>query len=122
MPLQPARDVLSFLRDVADSGWVQAHETARDRLLSTLEFVRSRIARWSQASADFAPRELPRMSFVGGRPATKGRRMLSVTDQIAVSWGTRKATEMAVMTPFVGETESGTARLVQRFIELSRRS
>jgi hypothetical protein len=122
MPLQLAKDVLSFLSDIANTGWVQAHDAARDRMITTLEFVRSRLSRWQQAPADFTPRELPRASFVGGRPAGNGRRMLSVIDQVAALWGTRKATDVAVMTPFVGEAESGMERLAQQLMDLSRRS
>jgi len=122
MPLQPARDVLSFLSDVAGTGWVKAHDAARERMISTLEFVRSRLGRWRQAPADFTLRELPRVSFVGGRPATNGRRMLSVIDQVADLWGNRRANEVTVLTPFVGETDSGMERLTSRLLNLSRRS
>lgn len=122
MPLQPAKDILSFLGDIANTGWVHAHDAAKSRLASTLEFVRNRLGRWKQAPADFNPRELPRVSFIGGRSATNGHHMLSVIAQVAASWGTRKATDVAVMTPFVGETETGMESLVQRLTDLARRS
>ncbi len=122
IPLQPARDVLNFLTDSARTGWVQAHDAARERMMSTLEFVRSRLGRWQQAPADFTPRELPRVSFVGGRPTTIGHRMLSVMDQVAEIWGDRRANEMTVLTPFVGETDNGMEKLTNRLLSLSRRS
>jgi len=122
MPLQLAKDVLNFLNDVASTGWIQSHAAAQERMASTLDFVKGRLNRWQQAPSEFTIRDLPRVSFIGGRPATNGRRMLSVIDQAANSWGSRKATDVAVMTPFVGETENGMDRLTQQLISLSRKS
>src|SRR5207248_2087420 len=74
------------------------------------------------APPDFAPRELPRVTFVGGRPAIGNRRMLSVIGQVGDLWGGRKATDVAVMTPFAGEPQSGMERLIERLKDMSRRS
>lgn len=121
-PLQLAKDALGFLRDVAESTWVQGNEGARSRFAATLELARVRLQRWKEAPGDFAPRELPRVTFVGGRPACAGRRMLSVIGQTAELWGGRKATEVAVLTPFSGETEASMERLITRLKDLSRSS
>jgi hypothetical protein len=122
IPLQVAMHVLGFLSEVPGTGWIQAHEAAKERFVSTIEFVRSRLGRWQHAPIDFTPRELPRVSFLAGRPAMSGHRMLSVIDQVAELWGTRKARDVTVMTPFVGETEGGMERLVGRLMDLSHRS
>ena len=122
MPLQPARDVLRFLTDIAGTEWVRAHDAACERMMIALEFIQNRLGRWQQAPTDFTPRALPRLSFIGGCPAANGRRMLSVMDQVATSWGSRKATDVAVMTPFVGGTESGMTHLAQQLMDLSRKS
>jgi hypothetical protein len=122
MPLQPAKDVLGFLSDVAGTGWMQAHDAAQERMISTLDSVRSHIGRWQQCPSDFTPRELPSVCFVGGRPATDGRRMLSVIDQVADLWGNRQANEVTVLTPFVGETDSGMEKLTRRLLSLSKKS
>ena len=122
MPLQSAKDVLNFLSEIAGTGWVQAHDAARERMMTTLKFIQNRLDRWQQAPADFTPRALPRLCFVGGRPAANGRRLLSVMEQVADSWGNRKAADVAVMTPFVGETDGGMKQLTQQLMGLSRKS
>lgn len=122
MPLQSARDVLGFLSDIAETGWIRAHDAARERMMSTVEFIGSRLGHWQHAPDDFTPRQLPRVSFVGGRPATDGHRMLSVVDQVADLWGNRRANEVTVLTPFVGETENGMAELTSRLLDMSQRS
>lgn len=122
MPLQLAKDALSFLRDLDQSTWVQGNEGARTRFTETMELARVRLQRWKNAPGDFTPRELPRVTFVGGRPAFAGRGMLSVIDQASGLWGGRKATEVAVMTPFSGATEAGMKRLIGRLKDMSRSS
>lgn len=122
MPLQLGKDALALLSEVANSGWVNAHDSAKERLNSTLNFVRGRLDRWQHAPRTFTPRELPRVSFIGGRPSTNGRKMLSVMDRVAQLWGSRKATDVAVLTPSVGETLNGMERLAQRLMHLSRKS
>jgi hypothetical protein len=121
-PLQLAKDALGFLRDLAESTWVQGNEGARSRFTASMELARVRLQRWKNAPGDFTPRELPRVTFVGGRPAYVGRRMLSVIGQTGELWGARRATEVAVMTPFSGETEAGMGRLIGRLKDMSRSS
>jgi hypothetical protein len=121
-PLQAAKDALNFLGEMAGTTWVLGNDGSRARLAEMLEFVRSRLNRWKEAPTAFTPRQLPRVSFVGGRPATGDRRMLSVIGQFGELWGGRKATDVAVMTPFVGETESGMERLIEHLKDMSRRS
>jgi hypothetical protein len=121
-PLRIAKDAIGFLSDLAGTTWVQGNDGARSRLTDTLDIVRRRIARWKKAPEDFGPRVSPRVAFVGGRPATGDRRMLSVIGQVSDIWGGRKATDVAVMTPFAGETERGMKGLIGRLKDMSRRS
>jgi hypothetical protein len=121
-PLQLAKDTLDFLHDLAGTPWVQGNDEARSRLNVMLEFARKRLERWKSAPADFTPRELPRVTFVGGRPAAGDRRLLSVLGQVGDLWGGRRATDVAVMTPFAGETQRGMERLIERLKDMSRRS
>lgn len=122
MPLQSAKDVLGFLSDIAGAGWVQAHDAARERMMTTLEYIRNRLGRWHLAPTDFTPRALPRLSFVGGRPASNGRRMQSVIDQVAAMWGDRRAKNVSVLTPTTGQTQAGIQHVVDRLTALSQRS
>lgn len=121
-PLQAAKDTLGFLGELAGTSWVQGNDGSRARLTEILEFIRKRLDRWRNAPADFTPRQLPRVTFIGGRPATGDRRMLSVIGQVGDLWGGLKATDVAVMTPFVGETQSGMERLIGRLQLMSRKS
>ncbi len=121
-PLQLAKDALDFFRDLAGTPWVQGNEGSRSRLTETLAFVRKRLERWRVAPAEFNPRELPRVAFVGGRPGIGERPMLSVIGQVRDLWGGRSATDVAVMTPFAGETKSGMERLIDQLKGMSRRS
>ena len=121
-PLRLGKDTLDFLRELARAPWVQGNDEARSRLDRMLEFARNRLERWKSAPADFTPRELPRVTFVGGRPATGDRRLLSVIGQVGESWGERRATDVAVMTPFAGETQRGMERLIARLKGMSRKS
>lgn len=122
LPLKPARSALEFLGAVAASGWVQGHAAAKARMIAVLELIRERVSRWRRAPADFTPRQLPRVSFLGGRPASDGRRLLSILDQVSGLWGDRRANEVTVLTPFVGETKSGMEKLIGRLRDMSRRS
>lgn len=121
VPLRIAKDTLDFIRKISSTGWIQADNATRERLTSALQGVEDRLARWKTAPADFTPREIPRVSFIGGRPASDGQPFLSVIQQVTALWGGRKATSVAVLTPFSGETEKGMKGLVQQLMDLSRR-
>ncbi len=122
VPLEIAKDTLGFIRKISSTGWIQADNAARERLTSTVQSVEDRLARWKAAPAEFTPREIPRVAFIGGRPASDGQPFLSVIEQVARLWGGRKATSVAVLTPFSGETERGMKGLVQKIMDLSRSS
>jgi hypothetical protein len=60
--------------------------------------------------------------FVGGMPRGPGRRLLSPLSQLLEEWGHRRATEVTVMTPFVGQSEEAQAKVIGRLMEVPRRS
>ncbi len=94
-------DALDFLSEV--SPLVKASEPARARWNNSLTASRARLRAWRNISADFAPRERPRVMFVGGLPRRTGAALRSPLRQAIDHWGTRRAEEITVITPFVGD-------------------
>jgi hypothetical protein len=111
-PLKLAVDVIEFLDEMAY--WVRASEDAIERLHISLKEVLTRLKRWDKLPLDFSPRELPRVYFVGGRPSRAGKNKSSPIDQVLSIWGGRRVHELAVMTPFVGNTEGVNDPVIER--------
>jgi hypothetical protein len=111
-------DAISFLLDV--SAWIRASEPAVARLRQALDDARARLRAWRQMPADFRPLERPRVAFVGGLPRQRGGVARSPLDQVLELWGTRKALEVTVMTPFVGDLEGAVDPVVDRLLRLPR--
>ena len=111
-------DAIRFIQEV--SGWVRASDAAVDRLQQTIEDARSRLRGWRRMPADFTPREIPRVSFIGGLPRSTGGVARSSIDQFLDLWGTRRASEVTVMTPFVGDIDGPVDPVVERLLRLPR--
>lgn len=111
-------DALSFLREL--SGWVRASNSANARYREALDNARVRVRSWQKIPHDFAPRERPRATFVGGLPEKNGGVALSPLKQLVDVWGTRRASEITVMTPFVGDLSGTVDPVVQQLLEVPR--
>lgn len=116
-PRRLVLDAIAFLQDV--SGWIRASDTAKTRLQDTLEDARARVRSWRQMPADFKPLERPRVTFVGGLPR-KGGVARSPLDQLLELWGTRRASEVTVMTPFVGDLAGTVDPVVEKLLQVPR--
>jgi len=113
-------NALSFLQEVSVNPWVRASENPRNRLLRALEDARARLRSWRQMPADFKPRERPRVAFVGGLPGRRHGVARSPLQQMLDLWGTRRITEVTVMTPFVGDLTENADPVVAKLLELPR--
>lgn len=118
-PRKLAIDTLNFLEDV--SGWVNATPEAIQRLNDLISSAKARLQRWKQMPVDFSPRETPKVIFVPGLPRRPGGGDLSVIDSTLSIWGGRRATEVVVLTPFVGEPGDSTRTLVRQLVGVARR-
>ena len=113
-------DVLAFLQEVSVSPWVRASEAPKKRLFRALEDARTRLRSWRQMPADFKPRERPRVTFVGGLPSARRGVARSPLQQMLDLWGTRRVSEVTVMTPFVGDLTEKTDPVVEKLLGLPR--
>ena len=96
-------DSVAFLETLISAGWVAAAAPVLDRLSGDLATVRACVGRWRNMPADYSPRETPRVSFAATLPRHARRnRVTSPLDALADAWGSRRATDITVMTPFVG--------------------
>jgi len=111
-------DATSFVRDL--SSFVRASDAAVERFRQAVEGARSRLRDWRSMPTDFKPRETPRAIFVGGLPRRKGGMAQSPLDQLINQWGNRRAEEITVMTPFVGDLEGPVDPVVERLMQLPR--
>lgn len=111
-------DAIGFLQDV--SVWMRASNAARTRLQGALADARARVRSWGNMRPDFRPQERPRVTFVGGLPKERGGVARSPLAQLIDLWGTRRASEVGVMTPFVGDLDGPVDRVVKKLLELPR--
>ena len=118
VPRRVILDAIGFLQTI--NPWIGASHAVRIRLQNTLADVRSRLNTWRNMPADFQPRERPRVVFVGGSPTDMGRAARSPLSQLIGLWGTRRASEITVMTPFVGELAGPVDPVVKKLLELPR--
>lgn len=96
-------DSLEFLETLTSSGWIAAADPVLDRLKRDLADIRRRVAGWRKMPREHARRETPRIIFAATLPRHgRNKQVTSPLDVLAEAWGTRRATDITVMTPFVG--------------------
>lgn len=117
-PRRLAFDVLDFLGEI--SPLIKASEGARARWEQSLVGSRMRLRAWRNMPADFAPRERPRATFVGGLPRRNGTVLRSPLQQAIEIWGTRRASEITVVTPFVGDVAGTRDPVIDLMMKLPR--
>jgi hypothetical protein len=111
-PRRTALDALDFLGELAT--WARGTVGAVERLQAGLQDVRRLLAGWGRMPDDFTTQEMPRVVFVPGLPARDGNERRSPLDQALDLWGGRRATEVVVLTPFVGASSGEADPVVDR--------
>lgn len=118
VPRAPLDGAINLLERML--GWSRVPGGTRQRILNSLAHVRTSSAGWTRLPADFRPRQKPRVSFVATCPSSAGAGAASAIDHIITEWGTRRVTELAVFTPFVGEPSGNGDTVVERLASLRR--
>ncbi|NOJ81444.1 hypothetical protein [Myxococcus xanthus] len=113
VPRSLALEGVEFLEGLLESGWTLGVPGAVERARGFLEATRQRLGRWTGMAADFSPREVPRAAFVACMPRRGGRRALSPLASVRELWGTRRAQQVVVMTPFVGQSPEEQGRVIE---------
>lgn len=109
-------DAIGFIH--AATGFVRASDAAKDRLQRALRDIRTRVRSWRRMPTDFRPLARPRVTFVGGLPDQRGRVSQSPLGRLVELWGTRRASEVTVMTPFVAELSHSIKSVVEKLLEI----
>jgi hypothetical protein len=117
-PRKLVLDALAFISDVGE--WARASDRATGRLQQSVERAQRCLRDWRSMPVDFKPRELPRVSFVATLPRRNGGVAVSALDQLLDIWGSRRADEITVMTPFVGDIAGPVDPVVDRLLSLPR--
>ncbi len=115
-PRKLVLDALAFIQDL--STLVRASHGAKSRMRQAVEDARTRVRSWRQMAAEFRPLERPRAAFVGGLPRIDGRSARSPISQLLELWGTRRASEIIVMTPFAGDLVTTVNPVVEKLREV----
>jgi hypothetical protein len=111
-------DAMDFLKDLGP--FIRVSEPAKVRWEGGLENARSRARSWRQMPVDFNPRERPRVTFVGGLPRRNGGVTQSPLEKLIELWGTKRASEITVVTPFVGDPTGTVDPVVEKLMQLPR--
>lgn len=111
-------DVMDFLQDL--SPFIRVSEPAKARWEGALVSARARARSWRQMPVDFTPRERPRVIFAGGLPRRNGGVARSPLEKLIELWGTKRASEITVVTPFVGDLTGTADPVVEKLMEIPR--
>jgi hypothetical protein len=117
-PRKLALDALDFLGAIAPM--IKASGPARTRWEESVASGKARLRSWRNMPADFRPRERPRVVFAGGLPRPNGRAFRSPLEKAIEVWGARRADEITVVTPFVGEIAGPRDPVIDRMMEFPR--
>jgi hypothetical protein len=125
-PRRLALDALDFL-DVLTAPesqsvpWTRGTDGAVGRLRETIALIRARLNGWRMMLVEFTPNDMPRAHFFPCLPAHEDRPARSPLDEALSLWGGRKANEIVVMTPFVGDITGDLDPVIDRLTLVSRR-
>jgi hypothetical protein len=117
-PRRLALDALDFLGALFP--WSRGTAGAVGRLRDTLGQVRELLGRWRAMPDAFTPNEVPRAHFLPCLPAQGDQGRRSPLEEALALWGGRRANEVVVMTPFVGEDGGEGDPVVERLLTVSR--
>lgn len=113
-PRRLVLDALDFLEDLIT--WAKGTNGAIGRLREMLSQIRALIVGWSSMPESFTSNEKPRAYFLPCLPARDGQERRSPLEEVLAVWGGRRANEIVVMTPFVGESVETEDPVVQRLV------
>ena len=111
-------DAMDFLKDL--NPFIRVSEPAKARWEGGLERARAIARSWRQMPVAFRPRERPRVAFVGGLPGRNGGVTQSPLEKLIEVWGTKRASEITVVTPFVGDLNGTVDPVVEKLMRLPR--
>lgn len=119
-PRQVVYDAITFLHGM--TFWARADEAVLNRLRNKLQSARSTLGQWRSAPDQFSERERPRVSFLSGYPRREGTASSSVLKKATDLWGNSSATEITVLTPFLGRPDSDYSEIINalRNVPLAR--
>ncbi len=112
------RDVRGFLEDVLQ--WARGAPECLDRARNVLQLVDSHLRRWTRMLSQFTTLERPRAYFLVTRPPLPGKRPLSALDALTSLWGDYRATDITVLTPFVGDSPGEADPVVENVRQVPR--
>ena len=113
-----AEDTIGLLERIL--GWSRVPDATRQRILDTLTVARNKLSGWATMPADFRPREKPKVRLVATCPAAGNAGPASAIDQVLSLWGSRSVSQVTVFTPFVGQSDGGGDKVVQRLSMMPR--
>jgi hypothetical protein len=116
-PRRLAVDALDFLGLLRS--WARGTTGAVERLQETLVQVRELLGRWRAIPDAFTPDDKPRAHFLPCLPARGDVPRRSPLEEVLALWGKRRASEVVVMTPFVGEDTGERDPVVERLLTVS---
>jgi hypothetical protein len=117
-PRRLALDALDFLGVLLP--WSRGTAGAVWRLRDTLAQTRELLGRWRAMPDAFTPNEMPRAHLFPCLPAQGEQARRSPLDEALALWGGRRANEVVVMTPFVGEDSGERDPVVERLTTATR--
>ena len=117
-PLNVLRDTLDFLDLILS--WACVAPEVRNRTSETFARIWQTARSWNAAPEDFTPREKPRVTLAVTHPANEGLAARSTLAEVVKLWGNRRAQDVSVVTPFVGEHKPGDSHdaVIDKLVEV----
>lgn len=117
-PRRPIMDSLALLEGIL--AWARVPAATRQRTRKSISLIRDKLAGWTAMPDEFRPREQSKVALIVTCPALGNQRPRSALDQVAEKWGSRSASDVTVITPFVGQSSGEQDRVVLRLAMIPR--
>lgn len=115
-PRQLLAAVLDFVEDeLLELGSMPPGTTTR--LAEVIKSTRERARAWKLPDA---PNSLPTTTFVPVAPKRSGHAGRSVMDPLLDAWGSRSASRLFVMTPFIGDSATAVSTTMKELMRIAR--
>lgn len=110
------KEILDFFEDeLLDLG--DMPPGTRTRLAEAIKSTRQRARSWALPNATAS---LPTTTFIPVKPKRTGRAGRGVIDPLLDAWGSRSATSIYVMTPFIGDSAAAVQTTMQELFRIAR--
>ena len=110
------KGILDFFDDeLLDLG--QMPPGTQTRLAEVIESTRQRARNWGLPNA---PNSLPTTTFIPVTPKRSGRAGRGVIDPLLAAWGSKSATSIYVMTPFIGDSAAAVSTTMKELFRIAR--